>query len=111
MAPSLEMLNWKREMRRQRVPLSSLAQGGHVAAQVFVRLLRQMSEPVTRTSFGRHIAGSPRLPHPFLGMPLELGPGASRAPNRASIAMTIRQGGWRIASAAWIVAPADILQP
>jgi branched-chain amino acid transport system substrate-binding protein len=102
---SLAMLDWKRVMRVGGLPLSALSQGGYVSAQLFVRVARQISGPITRASFARALRELPPTELSFLGMPFHVGQAPAHAPNRASLPVTWRNGLWKIAAPVWIQAP------
>lgn len=102
---SLAMLDWKRVMRQGGLPLSALAQGGYVAAQVFVRVARQIQGPITRATFAQALRDMPEAELSFLGMPFHVGQAQAHAPNRASLPVTWRNGHWKIAAPVWIQAP------
>lgn len=101
---SLAMLDWERVMRRADLPLSALAQGGYVAAQVFVRVARQIQGPITRATFAQAWRAMPETQLSFLGMPFHVGQAQAHAPNRASLPVTWRNGLWKIAAPVWIQA-------
>ncbi|MDP2096401.1 MAG: ABC transporter substrate-binding protein [Hydrogenophaga sp.] len=102
---SLAMLDWKRVMRQGGLPLSALAQGGYVSAQVFVRVARRIQGPITRASFAQALRDLPATELSFLGMPFQVGQAQAHAPNRASLPVTWRNGHWKIAASVWIQAP------
>ncbi|MDR7149852.1 branched-chain amino acid transport system substrate-binding protein [Hydrogenophaga palleronii] len=102
---SLAMLDWKRVMRQGELPLSALAQGGYVSAQVFVRVARQIQGPITRATFAQALRDMPEAELSFLGMPFHVGQAQAHAPNRASLPVTWRNGHWKIAAPVWIQAP------
>lgn len=102
---SLAMLDWKRVMRESGLPLSALSQGGYVSAQLFVRVVRQMTGPVTRTSFTQALREMPPTALSFLGMPFHVGRAPAHAPNRTSLPVAWRNGLWKIAAPVWIEAP------
>ena len=102
---SLAMLDWKRVMRESGLPLSALAQGGYVSAQVFVRVARQIQGPITRATFAQALRDLPATELSFLGMPFHVGQAQAHAPNRSSLPVTWRNGLWKIAAPVWIQAP------
>lgn len=102
---SMAMLDWKRVMREGGLPLSALAQGGYVSAQVFVRVARQIQGPITRATFAQALRDMPATELSFLGMPFQVGQAQAHAPNRSSLPVTWRNGLWKIAASVWIQAP------
>jgi len=102
---SMPLNDWRRLMRDAGLPASSLSQGGYVAAQFFVGVLRGMHEPITRESVTRALRNIAAQPHPMLGSPLAIGKRQAHAPNRTALAMKLEDGTWRIASPFWIKVP------
>lgn len=107
---SLPSQDWRRLMQDARLPLSSLSQGGYVAAQMLVRALRQIEGPITRETVTRALRQMPPTSHPLLGMPFEIGERAAHNPNRAALPLKLQQGNWYIATPAWIEVP-ELLAP
>ncbi|CAN7318232.1 ABC transporter substrate-binding protein [Acidovorax sp. LjRoot129] len=107
---SLPSQDWRRLMQEARLPLSSLSQGGYVAAQMLVRALRQVEGPITRETVTRALQQMPPSSHPLLGMPFEIGHRRAHNPNRAALPLKLQQGNWYIATPAWIEVP-ELLAP
>jgi branched-chain amino acid transport system substrate-binding protein len=96
--------DWKRLMLKNKLPLSSLSQGGYTAAQLFVRTAREIKEPITRNKFSKALSEIPPQNHAFLGMAFKVNTGHANAPNRTSLPMKAADGFWRIAWPQWIEA-------
>ena len=96
--------DWKRLMLKNKLPLSSLSQGGYVAAQLFVRTIREVKGPIDRDRFSKVFREMTPQNHPFLGMAFEANPKNAHAPNRTSLPMMAHDGFWRIAWPQWIEA-------
>lgn len=107
---SLPVQDWRRLMQDARLPLSSLSQGGYVAAQMLVRALRQIEGPITRETVTRALQQMPPTSHPLLGMPFEIGHRRAHNPNRAALPLKLQHGHWYIATPAWIEVP-ELLAP
>jgi branched-chain amino acid transport system substrate-binding protein len=107
---SLPVQDWRRLMQEARLPLSSLSQGGYVAAQMLVRALRQIDGPITRETVTRALQQMPPTSHPLLGMPFEVGKQRTHNPNRAALPLKLQEGYWHIATPAWIEVP-ELLAP
>ncbi|CAN7335741.1 ABC transporter substrate-binding protein [Acidovorax sp. LjRoot118] len=107
---SLPSQDWRRLMQEARLPLSSLSQGGYVAAQILVRALRQIEGPITRETVTRALQQMPPTSHPLLGMPFEIGNRRAHNPNRTALPLRLQQGHWYIATPAWIEVP-ELLAP
>lgn len=102
---SLSSLDWRRQMREAKLPLSSLAQGGYLSAQLLVRALRRVQGPITRASVAQALRSLPPTEHPLVGMPIVIGHAAAHNPNRSALPMKLDRGFWHIAAPRWIEAP------
>lgn len=102
---SMSLTDWRAVMRRGRVPLSSFSQGGYVAAQVLVRVLRGMEGDITRERVADALRSVSNMELGMIGAPFSVGSGVAHNPNRATLPMRLDQGSWRIASPSWVVAP------
>lgn len=107
---SLPVQDWRRLMQDARLPLSSLSQGGYVAAQMLVRALRLVEGPITREAVTQALQQMPPANHPLMGMPFEIGSRRAHNPNRAALPLKLQQGHWYIATPAWIEVP-ELLAP
>lgn len=96
--------DWKRLMLQNKLPLSSLSQGGYVAAQLFVRTIREIKGPIDRDRFSKAFREMTPQNHAFLGMAFEASQKNAHAPNRTSLPMMAFDGFWRIAWPQWIEA-------
>lgn len=85
--------------------MSSFSQGGYVAAQVFLRLLRDMEGQITRERVAHALRAVSGMQLSMVGTPFSVGSGGAHNPNRAALPMRLEQGAWRIASPFWVVAP------
>jgi branched-chain amino acid transport system substrate-binding protein len=102
---SLSLTDWRGMMQRSKVPASSFAQGGYVAAQVLVRALRGIDGELSRQSVSAALRSMGDLDLAMVGTRFSIGAAATHNPNRATLPMKLDQGTWRIASAFWVVAP------
>ncbi len=96
--------NWRTLMATSKVPETSSSQGGYVAAQVFVHVLRSIRGEITRESVTAAFKALNRYDAPMLGMPFVFGSDEVHHPNRAAIPVRLEQGRWRIAHHDWIKA-------
>jgi branched-chain amino acid transport system substrate-binding protein len=108
---SLPLTDWKRVMLRARLPVSSLSQGGYLAAQHFVKVLRTLNGPITRDAVTRALRAMPPVDHPMIGMPLSMGAASQHNPNRTAMPMKLTGGAWRIAGMQWIEVPRLVDEP
>ncbi|MBB6559318.1 branched-chain amino acid transport system substrate-binding protein [Acidovorax soli] len=107
---SLPSQDWRRLMQEARLPLSSLSQGGYVAAQMLVRAMRQIESPINRETVTRALQQMPPTSHPLLGMPFEIGERRTHNPNRTALPLKLQQGHWYIATPTWIEVP-ELMAP
>jgi len=96
--------NWRDLMTRAKVPVTSSSQGGYVAAQVFVHVLRGIPGEINRESVARAFRALTRFEPAMVGMPFTFGDAAMHHPNRAAIPVQMIEGRWRIAHHEWIAA-------
>ncbi|MDE0160281.1 MAG: ABC transporter substrate-binding protein [Acidimicrobiaceae bacterium] len=102
-SPALD--DWKALMTNAGVPLTSFAQGGYLAATVFVEALRGIDGEVTRESVAAAMLDLEPYETPLLGTPYTFGPGDAHAPNQASKFVELRDGQWVTAADDWVILP------
>ena len=97
--------DWKTLMTSAGVPLTSFAQGGYLAATIFVEALRGMGGEITRESVAEAMLNLEPYETPLLGTPYTFGPGDAHAPNQASKFVELRDGQWVTAADDWVILP------
>ena len=102
-APALD--DWKALMTSAGVPLTSFAQGGYLAATIFVEALRGIDGDITRESVAEAMLDLEPYETPLLGTPYTFGPGDAHAPNQASKFVELRDGQWVTAADDWVILP------
>ncbi|MEO6016555.1 MAG: ABC transporter substrate-binding protein [Polaromonas sp.] len=102
--------DWRNLMNTSKLPVTSSSQGGYVAAQVLVRVLRSIRSEINRESVTQAFRQLHPYDVPMLGMPFSFGAGPSHHPNRAAIPMQLSGGRWRIAHFDWIK-PLSVAEP
>ncbi len=102
-SPALD--DWKALMTNAGVPLTSFAQGGYLAATVFVEALRGIDGEITRESVAAAMLDLEPYETPLLGTPYTFGPGDAHAPNQASKFVELRDGQWVTAADDWVILP------
>ena len=102
-SPALD--DWKALMASAGVPLTSFAQGGYLAATVFVEALRGIDGEITRESVAAAMLDLEPYETPLLGTPYTFGPGDAHAPNQASKFVELRDGQWVTAADDWVILP------
>lgn len=102
-SPALD--DWKALMAGAGVPLTSFAQGGYLAATVFVEALRGIDGEITRGSVAGAMLNLAPYETPLLGTPYTFGPGDAHAPNQASKFVELRDGQWVATADDWVILP------
>ena len=102
-APALD--DWKSLMTSAGVPLTSFAQGGYLAATIFVEALRGIEGEITRQSVAGAMLNLEPYETPLLGTPYTFGPGDAHAPNQASKFVELLDGRWVTAADDWVILP------
>ena len=97
--------DWKTLMTSAGVPLTSFAQGGYLAATIFVEALGGIDGDITRESVAEAMLGLEPYDTPLLGTPYTFGPGDAHAPNQASKFVELRDGQWVTAADDWVILP------
>ena len=97
--------DWKALMSSAGVPLTSFAQGGYLAATIFVEALRGIDGEITRESVADAMLNLEPYETPLLGTPYTFGPGDAHAPNQASKFVELSDGQWVTAADDWVILP------
>lgn len=97
--------DWKALMTSAGVPLTSFAQGGYLAATIFVEALGGIDGDITRESVAGAMLDLEPYETPLLGTPYTFGPGDAHAPNQASKFVELRDGRWVTAADDWVILP------
>jgi len=102
---ALDLTDWREVMTHGKVPLTSFSQGGYLAAQVFVSVLRKIPGDITRESVYKAFRELDRYDSPLIGTPYSFGDKSRHNANHAIIPMVLREGQWRVAHPDWIIVP------
>ncbi|MCY3961256.1 MAG: ABC transporter substrate-binding protein [bacterium] len=97
--------DWRSLMTDAGVPLTSFAQGGYIAATIFVEALRGINGEITRESVAEAMRTLEPYETPLLGTPYTFGPGETHAPNQASKFVELRDGEWVTVADDWVILP------
>jgi branched-chain amino acid transport system substrate-binding protein len=103
---SLQLTDWRHLMVSAKVPLSSLSQGGYLAAQMLVRAMRTVNGPINRATMAQALRAMPPVPNALTAHPFQVGAKPDEKPNRSALPMVLREGHWRVAHPQWITQPA-----
>jgi branched-chain amino acid transport system substrate-binding protein len=85
---------WAELMRKHDVPVSSFAQGGYLAARIFVEALRSIDGPITRDSVTDALHQVTAYESPLMGSPFSFAPGDRHSSNVSSRIVQVRDGAW-----------------
>lgn len=91
------LTDWRNIMVKSKVPLTSLSQGGYVAASVFVTTLRSIEGDITRDSVTKAFQSMAPRKVSLMGTPFSFGNAPRHNPNRAAIPVRLEGGKWRVA--------------
>lgn len=97
--------DWRSLMTDAGVPLTSFAQGGYIAATIFVDALQGIDGDITRESVAEAMRALEPHETPLLGTPYTFGPGEAHAPNQASKFVELRDGEWVTVADDWVILP------
>lgn len=95
---------WRETLTAADVPLTSLSEGGYVAAEILVEVLRGIEGDITAESVAEAIRGAGEVANPLLGMPFIFDDSDAHNPNRASLMVQATKDGWVTASD-WVIVP------
>ena len=100
--PALDQ--WRDTLTAADVPLTSLSEGGYVAAEILVEVLRSIEGDITAESVAAALSDAGEIEHPLLGMPFVFEDTDAHNPNRASLMVQATADGWVTASD-WVIVP------
>ncbi|MFV0432629.1 MAG: ABC transporter substrate-binding protein [Leucobacter sp.] len=99
-----ELEEWRTTLTEAEVPLTSLSQGGYVAAEIMVEALRGIDGEITPEAVRQALLDAGEIENPLLGMPFVFTDADAHNPNRASLMVQATEDGWVTASD-WVVVP------
>jgi len=102
-SPALD--DWRSLLRGAGVQESSFAEGGYIAAKMFVAALETIKGDVTRAAVTAALHRMTAFRDPLVGSPLSFAPAARHNSNQASKFVQIREGTWVTVSDRWIQVP------
>lgn len=95
--------DWKELMDSAGVPRTSFAQGGYLAATIFVDAVSAIDGEITRESVAEAMRGLAPVDSPLLGTPFTFGEADAHAPNQASKFVELQDGAWVTVEDNWVV--------
>lgn len=99
---SLQIVDWRHLMMARGIEASSLSQGGYLAAQLLVKVMRGIRGPVTRAAVAEALRTMQPIANPLVDEPFVFGPGTRHQPHRSALPMQLVNGRWRVAHAQWL---------
>ena len=97
---------WVASMNAAKRPLTAFSQGGYLAAQVFIDVIKGIDGPVTRETVTAALLKMKPVKYPLAGSPYVFGEGKTHAPMQATKIMKLEHGVWKIETPDWVVLPA-----
>jgi len=88
-----------------KVPMTSFAEGGYLAASIMQRVLLSIDGEVTRASVSAALDQLTAFESPLLGSPFSFGPGDLHAPNQSSKFVVLDNGTWKPTDDTWVSLP------
>jgi branched-chain amino acid transport system substrate-binding protein len=98
--------DWVAAMNAAGRPLTAFSQGGYLAAEATVDVIKSIDGPVTRESMNKALATMKPYSNPIAGSPYVFGTGATHAPMQATKVMKLENGAWSEQTKDWFVVPA-----
>jgi len=98
--------SWIASMNAAKRPLTAFSQGGYLAAQVFIDLVKGIDGPVTREAVTAALVRMKPAKYPLAGSPYVFGEGAAHAPMQSTKIMKLDHGQWKVQTPNWVVLPA-----
>jgi branched-chain amino acid transport system substrate-binding protein len=89
-------------MKTQNVPVTSFAEGGYLAATIFVDTVKHMKGDITRDSVTAAFRTLKPYASPLVGNPYMFGPGDAHSPNQSSKFVQLVDGKWSVATPQFI---------
>lgn len=96
---------WIADMKKANRPLTAFSQGGYLAAQMFLDVVKGIDGPVTRASVTKALLDMKPIKNPLAGSPYVFGPGKTHAPMRATKVMKLDNGAWKVETPDFVVLP------
>lgn len=96
---------WRQAAVRRHINQTAFTQGGYVAAQWLVAVLKSIKGSITRESVSRALRAGTPFRQPMAGSPLVFGTAKEHAPNQAFKIVTIRDGSWQVRTKDFINLP------
>ncbi|BCH23237.1 ABC transporter substrate-binding protein [Mesorhizobium sp. L-8-3] len=97
---------WIADMEKAGRPLTAFSQGGYLAAQVFLDVLKGIDGEVTRESVNKALLEMKPISNPLAGSPYVFGEAKAHSPMQATKVMKLDGGTWKVETPDWVALPA-----
>ncbi len=97
---------WIADMNKAGRPLTAFSQGGYLAAQVILEVLKGIDGEVTREKVTEALHKMQPITNPLAGSPYVFGEAAAHNPMQATKVMKLEKGAWTVQTPDWVVLPA-----
>ncbi|WP_067461148.1 ABC transporter substrate-binding protein [Actinomadura macra] len=98
--------DWRATMTKHKVPLTAFSQGGYLAAQHLVTVLRGIKGDITREAVTSAMKSLKPIESGMTGMPFAFGAGSTHASNLAAkFVRPETKGDWTVLTPEWIKLP------
>jgi branched-chain amino acid transport system substrate-binding protein len=97
---------WAASMNAAKRPLTAFTQGGYLAAQVFIDVVKSIDGPVTREAVTSALLKMKPVKYPLAGSSYVFGDAKIHAPMQSTKIMKLDHGAWKIQTPDWVVLPA-----
>ena len=98
---------WRQTAIKAGANQTSFAQGGYVAANWIVSILKSIKGPITRDSVTKALQTGGTYQSPMVGSPLTFGGAKAHAPNQAVKMVTLKDGAWQVVNDQYFSLPAS----
>lgn len=97
---------WIADMEKAGRPLTAFSQGGYLAAQVFLDVVKGIDGEVTRESVSKALLEMKPISNPLAGSAYVFGEAKAHSPMQATKVMKLEGGTWKVETPDWVVLPA-----
>ncbi|MFJ9690727.1 ABC transporter substrate-binding protein [Kitasatospora sp. NPDC101183] len=94
---------WSQVVEKNKIQKTAFSQGGVMAADLFVQVLKGMSGPVDRASVTKAFKSMQPITYPMVGTPWVFGPGDTHNPVQGSRFVKAVNGSWQVLPEGFIV--------
>jgi branched-chain amino acid transport system substrate-binding protein len=97
--------SWVASMNAAKRPLNAFSQGGYLAAEIFIDVVKGINGPVTRESVANALRNMKPVKYPLAGSPYVFGEGATHSPMQSTKVVKLDHGVWKTETSSWVVLP------